>query len=1041
MDVMDSFSEVEMPNDQSTNDDFLKVIESSGEEVDIFLENCSSLYNLILDSLHNLTSKTISCECLDEMTSTLEKSAKKILAERPEAENSVLLRLNTICCAMEQLRVQHNTRMMSGAESDTSSSARSSTSSTTGEMRSWLHEVERRLEINEKRIRVEPNLSLLLSDQQALQLEIQHEGQLLVNRLNKQLKDDNDTDSIEEERRKTCVDAIRKRWHTIYLNSLSLVCRIEELINHQQSSEDSESDPDLVGPPIKRARTRTGGHLSASDTEESEEDDRHSQTETVVTDEDNVLPFAESEYESIMDGRITVDSCTSSSEEQMVEQSSNKKWESVQQDVGYSSGENSIHEALNTCADHLLPETSDMRRKRIECSPVKAFYRTVQLEDMSDLEVTKAINHDIDEEPNLSDSMYVNHDSTFLATQNLPEYDEVMALMDNEDLPMDMSMSESFNTKWREIHGQKKPSRRASRPSREQMDLIAKSSCDASSEDSSEGENQTNLEDESEMMSVSFNSASFDTSSPLKRQRSTRGLKNASFLDSIEMDGSFCSTRSEMLPPCKTRSLARRKLRVRRMPRSMSDGEQLGVVSSKPEGMLTPMIRVSPPATPVRRLLRKLDEQIRCRDSDTAPEHSDAAQAYEWDEYNPLQKDDSFVDRNTPTMTDISNQLMNIDDDFAEHFGTSNAYRLIEESKSHLRVVQKALEENNSNTPHLSNFELIARSNLRQVNDALKIQSGYQPSFLETSTLKELRDDWAKLYDSIRSPFIRIMHQVKKFASTLQEVSSMATLGDVDIRSKEDVMKALDAVTAVERRLSCERQELRDLLASQTFRDVAKDISCEFETVAEGYDDAVEKIGKMASSLSQVKEEWDTWNSRQNDIRSAMVRIESHLKEGQMDNKMIAEEMELCQERMNSLETMCNYLTTSLGSIQNESNSKNLPDFKAELSIYSNALARLKDRFNEMVRVPTPPSVQFHPQEPLPKTLKARSMTTQTAGMESEVDEEQPLSIAEAISSSRLIKFTFALSLLSALAAIFYYHVFGKPFGPHVTYVNGPPPV
>lgn len=136
----------------------------------------------------------------------------------------------------------------------------------------------------------------------------------------------------------------------------------------------------------------------------------------------------------------------------------------------------------------------------------------------------------------------------------------------------------------------------------------------------------------------------------------------------------------------------------------------------------------------------------------------------------------------------------------------------------------------------------------------------------------------------------------------------------------------------------------RDLLASSSFRDVAKDLSCEFESVSEGYDDAVDKIGKMAHSLSQVKGEWDAWNSRQNDIRNAMVRIESHLKEGQMDNKMIADEMELCQERMNSLETMCNYLTASLGSIQNESNSKNLPDFKAELSIYSNALARLKDR-------------------------------------------------------------------------------------------------
>lgn len=177
--------------------------------------------------------------------------------------------------------------------------------------------------------------------------------------------------------------------------------------------------------------------------------------------------------------------------------------------------------------------------------------------------------------------------------------------------------------------------------------------------------------------------------------------------------------------------------------------------------------------------------------------------------FQPPQKDDSISDRHIQTMTDISDQLMNIDDDFAEHFGTSSAIRLIEESKSHLRVVLKALEESDSNIPQLSNFELIARSNLRQVDEALKIQSGNQPSFLETSTLQDLRSEWANLYESIRSPFARIMHQVKKFAATLQEVSSMASLGDVDIRSKEDVAKTLDAVTAIERRLSSERQELR----------------------------------------------------------------------------------------------------------------------------------------------------------------------------------------------------------------------------------------
>ncbi|KIH52006.1 hypothetical protein ANCDUO_17899 [Ancylostoma duodenale] len=120
-------------------------------------------------------------------------------------------------------------------------------------------------------------------------------------------------------------------------------------------------------------------------------------------------------------------------------------------------------------------------------------------------------------------------------------------------------------------------------------------------------------------------------------------------LDSSPLDASFCSTKSELTQgQCRTR----KRLRVRRLPRSMSDGEQLivrsgGFILSLLKslwiavfaclGAFTPQIRRSPPATPLARstrLLQKLDRDLLANvESDTAPEQSDT-QVYEWDEYN-----------------------------------------------------------------------------------------------------------------------------------------------------------------------------------------------------------------------------------------------------------------------------------------------------------------------------------------------------------------------------------------------------------------------
>ena len=74
-----------------------------------------------------------------------------------------------------------------------------------------------------------------------------------------------------------------------------------------------------------------------------------------------------------------------------------------------------------------------------------------------------------------------------------------------------------------------------------------------------------------------------------------------------------------------------------------------------------------------------------------------------------------------------------------------------------------------------------------------------------------------------------------------------------------------------------------------------------------------------------------------------MSSIEERLKGTNFNQSAVLDQMEFCQERMNSLETMCNYLTSSLNNIQDDE-TKMTPDFKAEISLYANALQQLRSR-------------------------------------------------------------------------------------------------
>ncbi|EYC29027.1 hypothetical protein Y032_0007g3548 [Ancylostoma ceylanicum] len=560
-------------------------------EVDLFLENCSSLYNLILDALHDLSSKALSCQHLDEMANSVAAAGRLLVAKRPETETTVALRINTINSAMEQLRLRRCT-----SDSDTCSS-RSQPSS---ELRGWIHSQEKRLLELEQRLKEGVGLTKLLSDQQILQLEIQSDGQALINRLYQQFREEHDDRTAEVlAKRKLGFDAIRKRWHNLYLNSLCLQCRIEEAINRFQESSDSELDPDLIGPPSKRIRRSTTDLRSERSEEEEEEEE-----------ETGSMPECKKKHHS-----DTTNSMERSGTDMSVfsEKSPGvgRKWDSGVLDIGYSSGENSLLDVI-TDGDTSITNIELMMRKRAEAKTSAG-----KLHDLTAFEEpTHEGFTDVDRDP-LTDSMHVNYDAL---NGNYPEYDEVMALLEDGTNLAPVHISDSFNTKWREIGGHAEKTRR--RRTRDD-DEEAKHSCDASSEDSSDWESR-----DDRLMNRSFNDFGGGGGS-LPGARIDP--KSSSFLlDSSPLDASFCSTKSELTQgQCRTR----KRLRVRRLPRSMSDGEQLIVRS----GAFTPQIRRSPPATPLARstrLLQKLDRDLLANvESDTAPEQSDT-QVYEWDEYN-----------------------------------------------------------------------------------------------------------------------------------------------------------------------------------------------------------------------------------------------------------------------------------------------------------------------------------------------------------------------------------------------------------------------
>ncbi|TKR89356.1 hypothetical protein L596_013472 [Steinernema carpocapsae] len=344
-----------------------------------------------------------------------------------------------------------------------------------------------------------------------IQLHVETEGSTLIQTTKKQL--DSRLFATNFEKKHKSLEVLTEKWHLIWLRSLGLQARIEKLIERREEKSESDSDSETSEdePERKRRRTLSGSNSEnpaavAENLEHVKEDEDVTDTEELLPSvnggDEDTIPFEADEYEPIGGDQEETAPAVGSDDVAMMTKTESET--EAPKDIGYSSGENSMHESTNTLGD------DEQRMLRIQGSPVKSYYKTVPLDDagVTDTETPRGLNSTVtwpqleikvDSAVDMTDSMIVNTESPPRSDDKY--FQEVMQIMDECDLPVppiDHFKNNLENlkkgTEWREF----KPSSRRVSSCRSSHSKLAmsrsisdKTSCDASSEESDDPNNKT----------------------------------------------------------------------------------------------------------------------------------------------------------------------------------------------------------------------------------------------------------------------------------------------------------------------------------------------------------------------------------------------------------------------------------------------------------------------------------------------------------------------------------------------------------------------
>ncbi|VDM48093.1 unnamed protein product [Toxocara canis] len=545
----------------------------------------------------------------------------------------------------------------------------------------------------------------------------------------------------------------------------------------------------------------------------------------------------------------------------------------------------------------------------------------------------------------------------------------------------------------------------------------------------------------------------------INKEMETSMMSNCSQPQSEVICASETMTHSFTLPPSvpgmRSRRIIRRKLRARRLPRSMSDGEQLGTWMNA-STYSAPATAAPYQSTP-----------LRDSDATTAPEHSDAP-PYEWDDYNPPAKaEDGW---GSEERQDAS--ALTLEDDFQMYLG-EDVRSLIAESRASLRSAESLIGRQPSRQS-LEDLRTLAKANSERLsatvvanprmriecmNDIDEVSKGWStilstidslatPLSRETTPCEQIQQPQkGELISFNESPLPAILSKIEKFASSLKLIqdddncstSSLCSLSS--IRSLDDVINTLRIFTEIHDRLVEEREELRCFLDSAAFSGDLSSLVDDFEPLSMGYEDAIERVEQLMNQIEKVRESWSDWAETQGNLQAVMSGIEKELAElrkGGNNSKQICSELEMCQERMNRLETVCNYLTSNLSVLHDSSSNVPPLDFTSELAIYSNALGQLKARFEETLR-----SSSMSDKSTWVNVRKRHLVqTSESATNTVEMGRLRGILLGNwALQAILLfgVMAAFAAWLMSTDNQVV--NNWRNSIGPHLDYVDGPPPI
>uniref|UniRef100_A0A914C3N9 KASH domain-containing protein n=1 Tax=Acrobeloides nanus TaxID=290746 RepID=A0A914C3N9_9BILA len=1178
-----------------------KIEEATKSAHEIFVEGCSSLYNDIQNAIDDLESGQEICYgTLEDRLKILMKQAEQLVESVPGMVDIVQLRLVTMNRAMEQLKIKQDNDQHKNETKDQSALA---------QFRKWLQSTENELDGFKNQISKNglnhAQLQRLRADHQLLQLQIETEGRTLLTSAKRQLSDKClSNDEKKNERRRRNLEALEQRWFVIWINSLENLARIDALVKEFKRGDSSESEAETDEEPIlKRRKTFSGGESNKNGAEPPKSPIENEHTDV---EEEDTIPFEAAEYESIPCTSAASMSKTPDSSQHSPRQLSDVEYENAfgqkvknrsamvkesiteelsafvqsrpvltpdgedgwssngsgsrQHDVGYSSGENSVHEALNTLGSD-MPATYDEdkaeeedaeRRKRIESSPVKLFYKTVPLDEagITDTETPRPLINGVKWTENLdvplaneelSDSMIVQADNTLTHCSVQDDYQDVLNMLENQETQFSLNLERlKQGTQWRELKSttkrvsisSSKNSLRRSLPS----ENVDKASCDASSEESDELP-----------LAESSTSSFLTAENALTRKRrhrkgnlvgantpnSIRGfpqsLSNADMDQSIYIynadmeisEGGSASGNNLMTQSLnlsvKSGNSGRRKLYRRKMHRSASDTMNLSlnlhelfnspVYSSLCPEMNPPPRGFSPLYTSTLKHEKKeyppfgrnhLRRTSVDSNSTTSTVHDSGDAHFEWDEYRDLADElmPSTIDADTPNSSCHAPLLASpiVDEDFQkilpEVDDPTGLNSLLSASKSQLLDSRSHLDDKQNLSPEkLNNLGRSAKENIKRLTAIVQANPRHI-TMDQINEMDQLRKEWKDFLQEIEwdsPPPLDPEHNPTICLPTiLKEMKAQLKLLEIHNGSNltiDEVREVIERRKQVWQSLLAQRDRLRKLsmeLDDDDLNEIASPYAktstdSEISELLSLVEKSLRSIESSTTELENLRKDFESFHGLRSSLKSLAVKIDSFGDHGNVDYaNTIQSEMELCQERMNALETVCNMLMSQLGLLtESTSSSENghnatfvEPEFLIEFRQFREEFYRLRSRFDKIL------VAQCQSGSNQSRKRAVRNKTTSTNGDEvllrrrdsdrqrrARAQNPQNLSgnnqrslpnrIAGCVRESRFVQLLLGCTLMFALGALLISVLLDdsppnnwrRQWGPQLDYVRGPPPV